>query len=73
MVSDNPIDQLEKINEIAKLPNLRVLAFQCEHFAECPVVNINGYKSYVLSTIQAKHCFQKLDCEKIEPENFQIA
>jgi hypothetical protein len=64
-LSGNPLDSLDSLAEIAGLPMLRQLTFRCEHFSKCPVTELQGYRSYVLSTINqmARGGFARLDTE----------
>jgi len=48
-LSANKIEYFEDINEVAMLPRLRKLAFDCEHFGECPVTDLDNYRDYVLN------------------------
>lgn len=39
----------------------------------CPVTEIPGYRNYVLSSIQSKQVFARLDTEWVAQEEFQTA
>lgn len=60
-LSENPIETFDSVSEIIRLTNLKKLSFECEHFGSCPVVEIPGYRNYVLSTLQNKSNFRILD------------
>jgi hypothetical protein len=72
-LSENPIESLDGLSEIGNLPSLRQLTLRCEHFSACPVTLVQGYKGYVLSTIQSKSVFARLDTDWVTPDDFQSA
>ena len=47
----NPIESFEAVSEVAGLPSLQGLTFNCEHFGPCPVAEVPGFRAYVLSSI----------------------
>eukprot|EP00357_Protocruzia_adherens_P026154 CAMPEP_0114988892 /NCGR_PEP_ID=MMETSP0216-20121206/9876_1 /TAXON_ID=223996 /ORGANISM="Protocruzia adherens, Strain Boccale" /LENGTH=644 /DNA_ID=CAMNT_0002351773 /DNA_START=241 /DNA_END=2175 /DNA_ORIENTATION=+ len=52
-MSQNPIVNLHDVNEVSTLPLLKKLYFSSECFDICPICEINGYRSYVLSLVQS--------------------
>ena len=72
-LSENPIESLDSVTEVGELPSLRQLTLKCEHFMACPVTEIARYRSYVLSTIQSKSVFARLDKEWVSQDDFQSA
>jgi hypothetical protein len=69
-LSENPIDSLDALTEVGELPSVRQLSLRCEHFAPCPVTEVAGYRSYILSTIQSKSVFARLDKEWVTQDDF---
>lgn len=49
ILSANKIEYFEDLNEISQLPSLSKLAFDCEHFGECPVTELDNYREYVIN------------------------
>ena len=70
--SQNPINDLDDIKGISHLTLLKSLWFGGEDFSKCNIVDIKGYKEFILTTVKSQF-FCQLDGCAISNEDIGAA